>query len=523
MQPIKGGMNMLSGFIMRSNRKAFSVQSPFTLLACGVAVAAIAMFVSPSILQANNIQIENVTLNNLDTISDHVDIQFDLSWDNSWRLTSAPGNWDAAWIFAKWKLQSGGEWSHCTLSSTDKDHTAVDGAVIDASFSVDDNGTGVFVYRSATGTGSNDWNQLRLQWQYGIDGVDDNVAVEVKVFAIEMVYIPQGAFYVGDADGDAPNCFHDGDDNGPYFIASEGVITVGTGDGELYYEPVNLHAGDQSGPIPEDFPKGFNAFYCMKYEISQGQYADFLNTLTATEDANRFPDEYGNWRHTIGGTVGNRMADVLDRACNFLSWMDGVAYADWAGLRPMTELEFEKICRGTENVVDDEYVWGNANINQTVYTLANDGQPDESIANAAAEPVGNALNSTVGVGIPVGGPVRCGIFATGNSTRAEAGASYYGVLDMAGNLWEREVTVGNPTCRAFTGVHGNGELSLDGYANVSDWPGYIAGEVTATGGIGIRGGSLNNVHGMRTSERNDASNTSTGRVFSFGFRGVRSE
>jgi formylglycine-generating enzyme required for sulfatase activity len=480
---------------------------------------AIVMCSSPTDLHANNIQVENVVLKNLDSTNDNIDIQFDISWDNSWRLSSPPGNWDAAWVFAKWRLQSGGDWSHCTLSTVDEDHTAPTGSVIDASFSVDNNGTGVFVYRSADGTGSNDWDNLRLHWKYGEDGVSDNVAVEVKVFAIEMVYIPQGAFYVGDADGDTANCIHDGDDTGPYFVSSEEAITVGTGDGELYYQPLNAHAGDQNGPIPAGFPKGYNAFYSMKYEISQGQYADFLNTLTPNQDANRYPNEYGNWSYTIGGSAGSRTADVPDRACGFISWMDGVAYADWAGLRPMTELEFVKICRGTQSVVDDEYVWGNSNINTSVYTLANSGQPYETISvNYAKDPTGNALYSTIS-----GGPVRVGIFATSTSTRAEAGAGYYGVLDMAGTMWEREITVGNPTCRAFTGTHGNGELSLNGYADIEDWPGYITGEVTGDGDTGILGGSLNNVHGLRTSERVDVSDVGTGRAFSFGFRGVRTE
>jgi len=35
-----------------------------------------------------------------------------------------------------------------------------------------------------------------------------------------------------------------------------------------------------SGKLPVEFPKGYAAFYCMKYEINQGQYGDFFSQLT---------------------------------------------------------------------------------------------------------------------------------------------------------------------------------------------------------------------------------------------------
>jgi hypothetical protein len=62
---------------------------------------------------ANNLQVENVTLTDKNTTSDYVNIQFDISWDNSWNLagSSTPFNWDAAWVFAKWKYTLGGHWN----------------------------------------------------------------------------------------------------------------------------------------------------------------------------------------------------------------------------------------------------------------------------------------------------------------------------------------------------------------------------------------------------------------------------
>ena len=53
------------------------------------------------------------------------------------------------------------------------------------------------------------------------------------------------------------------------------------------------------------------------------------------------------------------MARTKDRPCNYLSWDDAMAYADWAALRPMTELEFTKACRGDKEPAFHERPWGN--------------------------------------------------------------------------------------------------------------------------------------------------------------------
>jgi hypothetical protein len=61
-------------------------------------------------------------------------------------------------------------------------------------------------------------------------------------------------------------------------ISSESAIRCGTTSGYLYYSsPSYAYAGDQTA-YSGGFPKGYAAVYIMKYEVSQGQYADFLNT-----------------------------------------------------------------------------------------------------------------------------------------------------------------------------------------------------------------------------------------------------
>lgn len=472
-------------------------------------------------LWANHVVVEDVSLTDQNTTLHYANIKFDISWENSWRLdgVAAPNNWDAAWVFAKWKLHSGTDWdwAHCTLNTSG--HSAPTGSVVENPTS-DNPQTGVFIYRSednkttAGNAASVDWNNVKLRWNYGDDGVSDDAIVDVKVFAIEMAYITEGSFYIGD--GSSIDRFYDGSNNIQPFNVTDSPIEFGQSAGQLWA----LGSWDSpSGSLQAEYPTGYSSFYCMKYEISQGQYADFLSLLTDDQNDNRYPNFNGNNRHTISGTYGNYTASCPDRACNYISWADGAAYSDWAGLRPMTELEFEKICRGTLNAVNNEYAWGNANIANYAYTLSNDGSYNATVSNAASDPTGNAFyGETHG---DIDGPLRCGIFATSTSTRAEAGASYYGIMEMSGNLEERVVPLGRSSARNFTGIHGNGVLDSNGNANVSTWP----GPYPKPSGCAYRGRSwIHDITDLRVSNRHGAnSNSPTSRYNREGFRSVRTQ
>ena len=111
-----------------------------------------------------------------------------------------------------------------------------------------------------------------------------------------------------------------------------------------------------------------------------------------------------------------------------------------------------------------------------------------------------------------------GSFASGGvATRIDAGAGYYGAMDLSGNVWERPVTVGNSTGRSFEGrYHGNGALDSSGDPNVSTWPG------TGATGSGFRGGVWLNVSTQaRLSSRLFATDAYSGRDYGWGGRGVR--
>ena len=96
---------------------------------------------------ANNIVVSNISLTNRNTSTQTVRVNFNLTWDNSWRTTSAPFNWDAAWVFVKFRVGTTGEWKHATLATSG--HTL---PVAAASTQTD--ATGIFIYRSAAGTGT---------------------------------------------------------------------------------------------------------------------------------------------------------------------------------------------------------------------------------------------------------------------------------------------------------------------------------------------------------------------------------
>ncbi|MFO0416949.1 MAG: hypothetical protein ACK5Y6_06635, partial [Pseudomonadota bacterium] len=194
---------------------------------------------------------------------------------------------------------------------------------------------------------------------------------------------------------------------------------------------------------------------------------------------------------------------------NYLSWGDLSAYLDWSGLRPMTELEFEKAARGSLPPVPSEFAWGASSfINASGITYP--GLGSEVPANSGAN-----VNWFGGIT----GPLRAGSFAAlnyGGGSRIGAGGGYYGVLELSANLRERIVTLGNSIGRSFTGLHGDGYLDNDGNANVLSWPG------TDALGAGFRGGSWNEPSDRgRISDRQDAATQDSSRSGEYGGRGAR--
>ena len=450
---------------------------------------------------ANNLTVTNVSIVNVS--GGIAEVQFDLSWSNSWRYIETDAgryitNHDAAWVFIKYR--TGSEWKHAWLAASG--HSPSAGAEIDIASNGGDTNIGAFIYRSADGNGNFIGNNIRLRWDYAKNGLTKTNNVDVSVHAIEMVYIPERSFYVGSGGGEAYSFYKYPKTTEPYYITNSGAINVGANTGELYYSG----NGDRTGPIPAAYPNGFSAFYCMKYEISQGQYAQFLNFLPGGYDFQHYPDHFGDYRNTIHLSNGTYYADTPDRACNYLSWGDVFAYCDWAGLRPISELEFEKVCRGHLAPIPNEYAWGDTVIVRAQSFDGVDGSGTETVHEVTA-------NCNYNNGIA--GPIRVGIFAKENTVRHQAGAGYYGVMELSGNVHEQIVAVGNSTGRAFIGEPGDGNLSTI----PSSWPASSTGT-----GTGLRGGSWaeTDANYLKPSDRRQAVQFYTTRNQNTGGRGVRS-
>ncbi|RYE21135.1 MAG: hypothetical protein EOP51_16325 [Sphingobacteriales bacterium] len=422
--------------------------------------------------RANNILVTNANISGQNTTSHFSLINFDVAWENSWRTSTNESNYDGAWIFVKYRKNGTTDWRHCTIAATG--NTPATGA----SFFIPSDNKGAFIYRSADGIGSVNYTGNKLQWNYGADGLLDNETVEIRVFAVEMVYIPQGSFQLGSGGTEMYN-FRNGTAQAPYLVASNAAINMGTTAGTL--NPNG--AGTATGTLPVAFPKGFNAFWIMKYEVSQQQYADFLNHIDAARAT-------VNAAHLgeINGTHPNLVAQQPERAIISLNTARLAAHADWSGLRPMTELEFEKASRGYNTpAVPNEFVWGNTQVFplQTVN--------DE---NLATESVNSPVTANANVNSQLGRAARTGIFARSTgSTRALSGATYYGVMNMGDNANEICIGVHTAPGRAYTeSVHGDGYLATAGTSDITTWTDFNA--------YGWRGGAFNSSTNVgRTSDR----------------------
>lgn len=392
-------------------------------------------------LWANNIAVSNVSLSERDITSDFTKINFNVTWNNSWRTSTNESNWDGAWIFVKFRKVRTSVWNHATINfvaagASASGHTEGAGATIKTAA----DGKGVFVYRNANGIGNVNFAGNKIRWNYGLYGVQDNDSVEVRVFATEMVYVPAGPYYLGTG-GAERFAFKNGNTANPYLVATADEILVSNTVGSLNYT-VRFNE-DASGPIPAEFPTGYGAFWLMKYETSQQQYADFLNHIDLNKATKRFFSLFT-------GSHPNYVAPNPERVCVGNSFADVLAYADWSGLRPYSELEYEKACRGSNMTpVAEEYAWGNTTL-INLSTVSGSGS-----ANEAPTVFANANITAVAR--------RCGIFAIATASRDTAGATYYGVMEMSGSAWEAVIPISNPTARSFAAsVHGAGLLDADG-------------------------------------------------------------
>jgi hypothetical protein len=496
---------------------------------------------------ANNLSVTNVTLGTRDPNAKTVVVTFNVNWQNSWRNKI---NYDAAWLTVRLnKAQvTPTEAVLCQVTATGLNPAGTSaGNGPNLQIYVPQDATGAFLQPSQTGFVDNvNTQNVQLTVNYQNCGFSNSDQIYATVFGLEMVFIPEGSFWAGDYNISAASLNSGSGDSTPWHISSENPVPVTNATSGAYQYVSGGNPGEfatgASFTIPAVFPKGYKAFYAMKYEINEGQWVQFLNSLPAAARINR---DLSDNNHKNSSSVISRntlscfgtplLCSTLkpSRAIGYLSWMDLAAFLDWDALRPMTELEFEKMSRGPLPANAGEYVWGNQVITPAaaISGTAEDGTETITTSDANA----NYNNTTFsggdasqGVGFNAG-PLRGGIFAGPDSTRASAGASYYGVMDLGGNLKERVVSIGNSTGLVFPGSQGTGALNttagFEGNANVPGWPGMDVqplNGVTGAAGSGFRGGSWNDSAAyLRTSDRAEAALTSTAALNTFGGRGVR--
>jgi len=166
-----------------------------------------------------------------------------------------------------------------------------------------------------------------------------------------------------------------------------------------------------------------DAFWIDRTEVTNAMFARFVAATGYETDAERegggkvfgLSDQKweqtagADWRHPRGPATN---IDGLDNhPAVSISWNDANTYCQWAGRRLPTEAEWEKAARGPDG---RKYPWGDTAPAGNLLNFA-DRNLDQKWSDKTAD---DGYEFTASVG------------------HYPAGASPYGALDMAGNVWE---------------------------------------------------------------------------------------
>jgi hypothetical protein len=350
----------------------FSIQRSWCIARSSAFISRVLVFCLPLgavAARADALKIENVAAAPRD--ANTAAVTFDIAWSNSWRLGSFH---DAVWVFFKIKADDKADWQPVKLAADkpvnptgyglEKDGTPLEFVVPDGA----DGYVGMFVRRATTGRGPVAARRVTAVWDLaaGPGQKSDVRKVQVQACGIEMAYVAAGPYYLGSSGPERDRFYMmpaddparpstrrqlygnvvSADEGVQYPLSSADAVPTGRRKGQLWAAGMTPEDG---GAIPAAFPNGYAAFYCAKTPyITQGQYTGFLNTLTASQAKARYhAGIHGRVIRRAGETPSAAFSAANPHAkSSGLSWTDGAAYAAWAGLRPMTELEYEKAIRG---------------------------------------------------------------------------------------------------------------------------------------------------------------------------------
>ncbi len=184
-----------------------------------------------------------------------------------------------------------------------------------------------------------------------------------------------------------------------------GTAQVGSHDGEADERPVR-HVPVAAFRLSrtEVTNRDFGAFISATHYVTQAEKRGWGWVWT-----DRWRQVHGaNWQHPQG--PGSHILDRHDHPVVQVSWTDARAYCRWHRLRLPTDVEWEYAARGSDG---RRYPWGNETPRADGVQRANYGT-DACCAPDAQD--GYRLTAPVG--------------------RYPKGASPFGLLDMAGNVWE---------------------------------------------------------------------------------------
>ena len=127
--------------------------------------------------------------------------------------------------------------------------------------------------------------------------------------------------------------------------------------GEFQMGSNDAEAGSDEQPVHTVY---LDAFYMDKYEVTNAEYAVFLNAQGKHTDGGiRWFDLDDSDAHIerVDGRYQSKMG-YENHPVIEVSWYGAMAYAAWSGKRLPTEAEWEKAARG--GLAGQKYPWGNS-------------------------------------------------------------------------------------------------------------------------------------------------------------------